>query len=172
MDISAHGVGAANGIARDLRGSNPDGSCTFEELMKDLSPSDWEGGTDIGDELFPDPVHASEQLSISGYKNNWDFERLFPNIDAGAMQPSMSTVFTAVTDRVQTARQILGDDHLVKELTSAKLMIKCATEARLDDQAEGRIAEINKDLKGRGITWVCRLVLIFLRLLVIRAARS
>jgi hypothetical protein len=183
MDISAHGVGAAGGIAVGCRGSNPDGSCTFDELMKhihkvkDGAPV-WSKNTDIGDELFPDPKHAADQLDKHGYNNAWDFGKLFPNIPAQRnQQPSMSKVFGAVTDRIQAARQTvarqgLGNDHFVRELTSAQLMLTCATEARLSEQAKSRISEINKELKSRGIAWVCCLVLIFLRMLVISAAGS
>ena len=84
----------------------------------------------------------------------------------------MVVAYEAITDRIQAARQTLGDDRLTKELTAAKLMITIAAEGRQFEQAGFRMEAINEKLKDKGITWVCRLAFVFFRLLGIRAARS
>lgn len=173
MDISAHGVGATDAIAIACRGSFPDHSCKFDELMKHLVKTPWKGSTNIGDGLLPDPVDASEQLRNSGFANNIDFEKLFPNIPSDTGKPpGMHDVLAAITDRIQAARRKLGDEYFKEQLKRVRLTITCGTEARLFDQANNRIAEINKRLKARNIAWVCRLIPIYLRLLFIRAAES
>lgn len=171
MDVSAHGVGATNGIAIGCRGSNSDGSCQFDELIRHIyktgpNTPPWSGSTDIGDDFFPDPVHAAEELHNSGYKNTYNSGKLFPNIWPTSEQTTLSALLSAVTDRIQAARQKLGDDFFDRELKSARSAITVATEARLFDMAAYRIPAINEALESRGITWVCRLILIFLRLLV------
>lgn len=172
MDISAYGVGAT-GIATACRGSIRDGSCTFDELMKHIHGSTpiWEGKTDIEDNLSPDPMHAADQLRNGGYNNVWKHKNLLPQMEITKNKsPSLREVFGLITDRIQAARQTLGDDRFVTELRSVRLLMTCIAEARLFEQASSRIDAINEELKTRGVTWVCRLVLIFLRFLVIRAA--
>ncbi|KAJ9624400.1 hypothetical protein H2203_005135 [Taxawa tesnikishii (nom. ined.)] len=158
MDVSAHGVGATNGIAIGCRGSNSDGSCQFDELMKYIhNPGKktplWSGSTDIGDDFFPDPVHAAEELHNNGYNNAFDSGKLFPNIWPNGGQQQLGALLSAVTDRIQAARQTSGDDYFTRELRSARSAITIATEARLADLANYRIPAINTKLHDQGITW-------------------
>jgi hypothetical protein len=176
MDVSAHGVGALGSIAIGCRGSNPDRSCQFDELMKHilLKPKkikSWPS-TDIGAAFFPDPVYAAQELHEKGYGSDYNNRNMFPDVFPEGGQRTLSDIFKAVTDRIQVARQTMGDDHFVRELRSARSAITYTIDARLHDQARGRIDDINKKLKSVGITWVCRLVLILLRLFVIRAGRK
>jgi hypothetical protein len=173
MDISAFGVGAKDGIARACKGSGPGGSCNFDEFMKHLTT--WKGKTDIGGNLYPEPMHAASELHAdkNGFKNNFNDKTLFPEFpyDPGN-KPSLSEVQKRITDRIQLARLEKGDAFFDKELQNARLMISCAREGRLLEHADNRIKAINQKLADAKITWVCRLVHIFLRLLVIRAAGS
>ncbi|GAB7355234.1 hypothetical protein MBLNU459_g5785t1 [Dothideomycetes sp. NU459] len=104
MDVSAHGVGATNGIAIDCKGSNADGSCKFDELLKDIQieKRPWSGSTDIGGDLTPDPVHAADQLRSGRYESIMDPAKLFPNIwlPGSKDKPQLSEILSAVTDRI------------------------------------------------------------------------
>lgn len=177
MDVSAHGVGATNGIAIACRGSNPDGSCQFDELMRYIHQKSrktpaWLGSTDIGDDFFPDPVHAAEQLYNNGYTNFHDSAKLFPNIWPNGGQQQLGAIMTAITDRIQAARRTSGDDFFVRELKRARTAVTIAMEARLADNATFGIKNINKMLEAQHVTWVRRQILTLLRLLVNRAAGS
>lgn len=119
----------------------------------------WKGSTDIGGDFFPDPVHAAEQLVKNGFDNNFKPEKLFPNLWPAKSEQQLSTVLSAVTDRIQAARQRYGDDFFTRELKSARTAISIVLEARLSDQADYRIPAINEALRADGITWVRRLTL-------------
>jgi hypothetical protein len=190
MDVAAHGVGAENSIAVACRGSNRDGSCTFDELMryidrptakpdkdgkkkKNTPKTTWLDSTDIGGDFFPDPVHAAAELSDKEYPSNYDESRLFPNIwTPDDKKPQLSPIIEAITNRIQAARRTLGDGAIALQLEKAKDAINICMEARLADNANRRIKYLNDKLGKLGVTWVRHRILTLLRLYVNRPAGS
>jgi hypothetical protein len=190
MDVAAHGVGAENSIAIACRGSNRDRSCTFDELMryidretdktgkkgkknKNAPKTAWSGSTDIGGDLFPDPVHAATELRNNKYPSNYDEPKLFPNIwTPDDKKPQLSPIIEAITNRIQAARRTLGDGAIALQLEKAKDAINICMEARLADNANRRIKYLNDKLGKLGVTWVRHRILTLLRLYVNRPAGS
>ncbi|KAJ5248886.1 hypothetical protein N7468_000337 [Penicillium chermesinum] len=159
MDVIVFGAGNTI-IARDCRGSSVDGSCLFDEFINKIRAIPPGGSprfrTNIGANLLPDPKDAAAQLSAAGYAGNTDVRRLLPddyeNMD-GHTTPPFSEVFDKILGVIQACRDEVGDEPLAAQLLGARDSMAYNHEARVADQSEKAIENVNIWLHKRGYTW-------------------
>jgi hypothetical protein len=148
MSVEAFGVGNT-GIANGCKGTVGDGSCYFDEFVKEISP-DWSGSTSVGQDLNPPVETTVDDLVANG---DYDYvahqDKLFPKLFPDARSGTYGDVFQALGDKIKACRIKTGDIKLGTLLVNARYAISMVHDARRAEQAGNLIDEVNKLIKKR-----------------------
>ncbi len=160
MEIEAFGAGS-NQIASGLKGSAPDGTCYFDELMdglqrqgQGLAPGQH---TTVGKELTPDVAKTAKEIrgltaldpkgGTKPFVCNLDSAKLFKPGQSTKPMNSLADILDKVTDRIDAARQKVGDEALGDTLKNAQLAASGIHEQRVRDMGQDYIDTVNDYLK-------------------------
>jgi hypothetical protein len=148
---------ATKRLAAGCIGNNrADRTCDFDELLTyiqkpGLDAAAFTPPTRVGSDLNPDIEDAVKKIMASGYSNNVDENKLLPNSGLRP-SPTYHEIFDKVTDRIQLARRVLGENPA--ELASVRYSAAMIHYKRLQDSAKYHIPGINKKLNDEGASWV------------------
>ncbi|OJJ06596.1 hypothetical protein ASPVEDRAFT_875720 [Aspergillus versicolor CBS 583.65] len=161
MEIEAFGAGS-NQIASGLKGSAPDGTCYFDELMdglqragQGLAPGQH---TSVGKELAPDVAKTAKEIrglkspdpkgGTKAFVCNIDSDKLFKPGQSTKPMNSLQDLLDNVTDRIDAARNKVGDEALGDALKNAQMAISGVQEQRIRDMGQDYINTVNDYLKN------------------------
>jgi hypothetical protein len=161
MEIETFGAGS-NQIASGLKGSAPDGTCYFDELMdglqrtgQGLAPGQH---TSVGKELAPDVAKTAKEIrglkspdpkgGTKAFVCNIDSDKLFKPGQSTKPMNSLQDLLDNVTDRIDAARNKVGDEALGDALKNAQMAISGVQEQRIRDMGQDYIDTVNDYLKN------------------------
>lgn len=170
MDVISFGASKTI-MAPYCIGSAPDRSCLFDEFLRYIQRVGkgthlWTGSTSVGNNLKPDVLGTAQELDNGGtqgtpsrYSNTLAPSDIFPNLYFKGQSPDFSNLFGKVVDNIQECRQEMERkgriDDIADELNSARHATKLFHSARIANQAEHVIEDVNKWLdETHQIQWV------------------
>jgi hypothetical protein len=103
-------------IAPELESTTLDGGATFDEFLKYIQLSNAINkipeSTSAGNNLIPDIVQVTKELSEADYRSNYDLQKLFQRGRFTKLRIGWSKIEDAAVSRIQTVRQLLGDEPI------------------------------------------------------------
>ncbi|KAJ5765053.1 hypothetical protein N7520_004612 [Penicillium odoratum] len=170
LDVKTYGAGSTE-VAHFCEGSAADGSCYFDEFLKyiqrDPTYKDswvkWTGSTSVGDNLTPDVIDTANELKemnesddpAARYAYYEDWGKILPDTFAEGSYPSFSKAYASIINTIQAIRRDAPglSVNIDEELYRAKQAMVLANDGRAYDDAQYKIAAVNKVLADKGITW-------------------
>lgn len=104
-EIELYGFGNSF-TAPSCRGSLPDRSCNFDDFCRYVKHPNgqWAGGTNIGNNLTPNPHQAAAELARTNHPNNFDLDKMWPGEFRKGNQPSFSVFMGKGLETLQAIR--------------------------------------------------------------------
>ena len=156
MDVQTKGAGQTS-IAPGCIGTVSDKSCTFNEFLQHISSGKQGTTTSISDtDLDPDVQEIVNAMDSSGNRYIVNQQNLLPKSFDKPLGNPWNKVWESLGDVVAECRTAQGDAAFGTKLTNVQYAMAMTHYARLAEDAEALIKNLNSFLQQSGFGFVRR----------------